>query len=87
MKYSNIYLKGPDGETIRGLHKVLQKMNQGVIEYQKLEDKKNAPVPQFYEWYMELKALVETNTNREDAILSKLLKKLEPYGKVRFLLF
>ncbi len=62
-------------------------MNQGVIEYQKLEDKKNAPVPQFYEWFLELKALVETNTNREDVILSKLLKKIEPYGKVRFLLF
>jgi len=84
VKYSNIHLKGPDGETIRGLHKVLYKMNQGVIEYQKLEDKKNAPVPQFYEWYLDLKALIETTTNRDDVILTKLLKKLEPYGKVSF---
>ena len=57
-------------------------MNQGVIDYQKLEDEKNVPVPQFYEWYTDLKNLVETNINREDAILSNLLEKLEPYGKV-----
>ena len=75
-------MKGPDGEAIRGMHKVLEKMNEGVIEYQKMEDKKNAPVPQFYEWYTDLKTLVETNINREDVILAKLLKKLEQYGKV-----
>jgi hypothetical protein len=83
VKYSNIHLKSPDKKAIRGLHKVLQKMNQGVIEYQKLEDKKNAPVPQFCDWYLDLKNLVETHTNREDVILTKLLKKLEPYGKVK----
>lgn len=66
----------------RGLHKMLKKMNQSVVDYQKNEDLKNSPEPKYYQWYSDLEYLVESNYSREDVVLGKILEKLSAYGKV-----
>lgn len=66
----------------RGIHKILKKMNKSLIEYQKAEDLKNTPEPKFYQWYLDLEYLVDSNYYRDDIIIGKLLDKLATYGKV-----
>ena len=60
-------------------------MNESVLEYQRLEDSKNVPQPKYYQWYSDLKSLVDSNINRDDIVISELLKRLSAYGKVIFL--
>ena len=59
-------------------------MNESVLEHQRLEDSKNAPQPKYCQWYSDLITLVESNINRDDTVISELLKKLSEFGKVCF---
>ena len=68
----------------RGIHKMLSKMNQCVIDFQKIEDLKNTPEPKYYQWYSDLEVLSLAFYTRDDCILGKLLDKLAVYGKVKF---
>jgi hypothetical protein len=61
-------------------------MNKSLIDYQKAEDLKNTPEPKFYQWYLDLEYLVDSNYYRDDLIIGKLLDKLAVYGKVNFAL-
>ena len=71
----------------RGIHKMLEKMNESVIEHQKSTDLKNSPEPKYYQWYSDLETLIVTFYSRDDCILGKLLDKLAIYGKVKMIFF
>jgi hypothetical protein len=66
----------------RGIPKMLSKMNQSVIDFQKSEDLKYSPEPKYYQWYSDLEFLIVSFFSRDDCVLSKLLDKLAVYGKV-----
>ena len=66
----------------RGLHNMLKKMNRSVIEQQRAEDLKNSPGLKFYQWYVDIKNIVDTYYNNSDCVLYTLIERLSFYGKL-----
>ncbi len=57
-------------------------MNKSYIKHEKSLEQKDTPEPKFYQWYLELEDVIESNYNKDDIILSQILERLSAYGKV-----
>ena len=66
----------------RGLHNMLKKMNRSVIEQQREEDLKNSPGLKFYQWYVDIKNIIDTYYSTSDCVLGTLIERLSFYGKL-----
>lgn len=66
----------------RGLHNMLKRMNRSVIEHQRAEDLKNSPGLKYYQWYVDIKNIIDTYYSTSDCVLSTLIERLSFYGKL-----
>lgn len=66
----------------RGLHNMLKRMNTSVIAQQRAEDLKNSPGPKFYQWFLDIKSIIDTYYAPSNWILGTLIERLSVYGKL-----
>ena len=66
----------------RGLHNMLKRMNDTVVAEQQAEDLKNSPGPKFYQWFLDIKNIIETYYNVNNWVLGTLVERLSFYGKL-----
>jgi len=67
----------------RGLHKMLNAMKNELILHQRYEDSENAAAQMvYYQWFLDVEALVDKIYSRNDMVLCKLLDKLSYHGKL-----
>lgn len=76
IKYSSMDLRE------RGLHNMLKRMNQSVIANQQAEDLKISPGPKFYQWFLDIKNIIDTYYSTDDCVLGSLIERLSVYGKL-----
>ena len=65
----------------RGIHNILDRMNDSYREHVRAENSKKAPTSDFFQWYLDLKFIVDTYYYN-DSVLLRLLYRISDYAKV-----